>query len=93
MKKYGLEDRHFKILKEIFRDKKPYIFGSRIRGSHKKFSDIDLCLKEDISIFELADLEDKLRESDLPFKVDVVRFSKSDDDFVESIEKDLRLLF
>ena len=61
------------ILQNILRKFKYtfYAYGSRIKGTHKKFSDLDLCIMEPISDLDLFYLKEALSESDLPFKVDV----------------------
>ncbi|WP_341756701.1 MULTISPECIES: nucleotidyltransferase domain-containing protein [unclassified Candidatus Tisiphia] len=54
----NLEQKDFLLLKSILK-KYPYTFqayGSRVKGSHRKFSDLDLCIMEvvdDQQLFEL----------------------------------------
>lgn len=51
----NLEQKDFLLLKSILK-KYPYTFqayGSRVKGSHRKFSDLDLCVMELISDEEL----------------------------------------
>ncbi len=87
-----LEQKDFLLLKSILK-KYPYTFkayGSRAKGSHRKFSDLDLCIMEVISNEELFNLQEELKESDLPIKVDVKRwFVDMDKDFRSLIEKTL----
>jgi len=67
------------FLREFFKGKKTkvYLFGSRARGDHTEFSDIDLGFlsEEDISE-ELCLLREIIEESWLPYKVDIVDLSK-----------------
>jgi predicted nucleotidyltransferase len=45
-----LEKKHFEIIKNIL-DNYPYdfyVFGSRVKGTHRKLSDLDLCIKTSI---------------------------------------------
>jgi len=45
-----IEKRHFEVLQSIL-DKYPYHFyayGSRVKGTARKFSDLDLCYQENI---------------------------------------------
>ncbi|WP_425363368.1 nucleotidyltransferase domain-containing protein [Candidatus Tisiphia endosymbiont of Hybos culiciformis] len=88
----NLEKKDFLLLKSILR-KYPYTFqayGSRVKGSHRKFSDLDICIMEVVSDEELFNLQEELEESDLPIKVDVKRwFVDMDEDFRSLIEKDL----
>jgi predicted nucleotidyltransferase len=72
-----------KKIKEIifrFLDRKEYqvfIFGSRISGKAKKYSDYDIGIwgkkpiPSEIKVF----IEEALEESDIPYKVDIVDFS------------------
>lgn len=72
-----------KEIKDIifrFLDPKKYqvfIFGSRVTGKAKKFSDYDVGIfgKKPIPWRILAAIEEALEESDLPYRVDVVDFS------------------
>jgi len=54
-----------------------FIFGSRSKGSEKKYSDIDIGIegKKSLSFGIIAKLEDAFENSDLPYTVDVVDFS------------------
>lgn len=49
-------------------------FGSRVNGSPKPFSDLDLALVADnaIPIDVMAELNEAFVKSDLPFKVDLI---------------------
>lgn len=76
-----LESRHIDLLRSILRRHFPRVpiwaFGSRVTGTAKPFSDIDLVLRSEtpISMRALACLEEDLADSDLPFRVDVVDWS------------------
>ncbi|MDD9335150.1 MAG: nucleotidyltransferase domain-containing protein [Rickettsiaceae bacterium] len=88
----NLEQKDFLLLKSILK-KYPYTFqayGSRVKGSHRKFSDLDLCVMELISDEELLNLQEELEESNLPIKVDVKRWLVDmNEDFRSLIENDL----
>ncbi len=66
-------------------------FGSRIRGDAKTYSDLDLALKMDphvsLKLSQIAFLEEAFSNSDLPFKVDLVIYSKVSAEFREIIDK------
>jgi len=66
-----------------------YVYGSRSKGTQKKFSDLDLCIMDPISDLNMFYLKEALEESDLPFKVDVRRFNDMSKDFQTIIQKDL----
>ena len=63
------------------------IFGSRINGSSKRFSDLDICFKGAIApeVFEL--LKEAFENSELPFKVDLVEYSKIPKTFQQIIDQ------
>jgi predicted nucleotidyltransferase len=69
-----LEARHHQMVKEIL-SKYPYAFyayGSRTKGNARKLSDLDLCYQESIPDSLAYQIEEELKESDLPFTVDLV---------------------
>ncbi|CAG8821255.1 1131_t:CDS:2 [Gigaspora margarita] len=49
-----------------------YAYGSRVKGTARKFSDLDLCYQENIPENILSHLREDFEESNLPFKVDLV---------------------
>jgi uncharacterized protein len=63
-----------KILQRIL-SKYPYKFyayGSRVKGTARKFSDLDLCYQENIPDSLVFEIKDELTESNLPFIVELV---------------------
>ena len=60
-----------------------WAFGSRVTGTVKDYSDLDLAVITDspLSARRLAILVDAFAESDLPFKVDVVDWAETDPNF------------
>ncbi len=64
-------------------------FGSRVSGPAKKFSDLDLAVMGEgpLPPSILADLEEDFRESDLPFKVDIVDWAGTKENFRKIIEQ------
>ena len=66
------------------------IFGSRAKGTAKKYSDLDVVLlgNEPISLLTLSNLEEEFAESDLPFKVDIVDWQRITTDFQEKIKSE-----
>ena len=64
------------------------IFGSRAKGTHKEFSDVDICLRNSnpIALAELGALREKFQEGPLPFKVDLVDWHEISGDFRQLIE-------
>ena len=60
-----------------------WAFGSRVEGSVKKFSDLDLPVIGDqpLPISTTAALSEDFTESDLPYKVDIVDWSTTGEEF------------
>jgi len=57
---------------------KAFIYGSRATGGDRKFSDVDIGIvsKRRLDTITLSDIEEAFEESDIPYTVDVVDFSK-----------------
>lgn len=63
------------------------VFGSRLRGTARKYSDLDLALegKEKIPDDCLIHIAEFFSESDLPYHIDVVDLKRADESFVKHI--------
>ena len=57
------------------------IFGSRAKGNHKKYSDIDICLYGPVSPEEAERIRSELLELDVIYNFDVATF-----DSIENLE-------
>lgn len=97
--KFGLTSTQFEfILNEIViplmeLQMRVYCYGSRARGDHQKYSDLDLMIEgEPTGTLPLGALREKLQNSNLPFKVDLVLLSEFANAYRPSYEKD-RVLF
>lgn len=86
-----IEDEHLKILKSILKQSPVtfYVFGSRAKGVHKKFSDLDLCFKGNMPNSILYKIQEELINSNLPFKVDIVNFNQCSKEFQQIMEKEM----
>ena len=84
-----------KILSKHLDSQLVYAFGSRAGGVTKKFSDLDLLVKDSLKMGQekLAILSEEFLESDLPYKVDLVLFSEISDSFKKIIEEKAILIF
>jgi type I restriction enzyme S subunit len=78
-----------RILDAHVPDRQVWAFGSRVNGTAKAFSDLDLAIlgETPVPADALADLKDALRESDLPFKVDVIDWATTQDHFQRLVEQ------
>ncbi|MEE8666325.1 MAG: nucleotidyltransferase domain-containing protein [Acetobacter sp.] len=72
-----------RILNEIVPDREVRAFGSRVTGTAKPFSDLDLVIMGDepLPLKTRARLEEAFSESTLPWKVDVLSWPQTNDDF------------
>ena len=84
---------HRTIVLGILRDDAPqpcrvYAFGSRVQGSARRFSDLDLAFDagRPLTLREEARLFDAFDESDLPWRVDVVDLVTCSDGFRRQVE-------
>ena len=69
-----LEERHHKIIQQIL-DKYPYQFyayGSRVKGTARKYSDLDICYQEEVPLAIISQIREQFTESNLPFEVELV---------------------
>ena len=88
-----IEPRHLErvraILAEHVPDCEAWAFGSRAQGEAKPYSDLDVALlaSEPVTPRRLALLDDAFRESDLPFKVDILDLATASADFRALIEE------
>lgn len=93
MKNHGIAPEDIIIIRDILRDyTNVYVFGSRAKGTYKQFSDLDLCLKNDISDYDYELLKEQFENSDLPFTVDLVQYNRIDESFKKRIDEEVVLL-
>lgn len=80
-KNFGLSDKDFFLLKtkliNFLKDKENYkifVFGSRAKGTERKYSDIDLWIDSNpaLTTQEIAFFLNDIEDSDLTIKVDLV---------------------
>ncbi len=72
---------------------KLYVFGSRVTGRAKQYSDIDLALdSEELTGEVKSKLEFIFENSTMPYEVDIVDLRKISEKFKNIISKDLVLL-
>ena len=96
---FGLSDDDFIFVKSTLQryltpSTHVFVFGSRSRGDHHQFSDLDLMLEtqESCSI-DICQLQEEFEESRLPIKIDIVHYDDYANEYRDSYEKDkIRLL-
>lgn len=71
-----------------------WIFGSRSRGDHRRYSDIDLLYEERQPLPQglIFDIASDLEESDLAYKVDLVSVDDLAESYREGVLRDRRAL-
>ena len=75
MKKYGIEEGDWKKVFSVFSHfphiGKVILFGSRVKGTHKPFSDVDIALVgEALSLTDLLQLKNEIDDLLLPYEFD-----------------------
>ncbi len=90
----NLHPQHLQIIVSIFGEILPngvqaFVFGSRVNGTARKYSDVDVCLKrdQDIPSEVILDLKEAFSLSDLPFRVDIVIYRNCTDAFKKIIDE------
>lgn len=69
-----------------------YAYGSRVKGKAKKFSDLDLCIMDNINYEVLFEIKEALDESDMSIHIDIKRWNiDMNEDFRSLIKNDLVL--
>ncbi len=90
---FGLSQRDIQTIHELFKlhapVKRVFIFGSRATGRFKTGSDIDLAImNEGVPEITLSELLSEFEESTLPYRVDLVDFTKlTHPDFIKHIHE------
>ena len=71
------------ILEKLVPDAEVWAFGSRAKRTARASSDLDLAILVDkpLTLWQLADLSEAFSESDLPFKVDVLDWATTQENF------------
>lgn len=77
------------ILQQLVPDYTVWAFGSRVKRKAKKYSDLDLAIisEEPLDFLERDRLKEAFSESDLPWRVDLLDWATTSEDFREIIRK------
>ena len=78
------------ILKTYLPTNEVWVFGSRVKGTAKPYSDLDLAViaNKPLSIHDYAELKEAFDESDLPYRVDIVDWAATSESFKNIIRLD-----
>ena len=88
----NLLENELDIVKGILKQYVPHCqvlaFGSRVKGTPKKHSDLDLAIisANPLNLYTLADLSEAFSDSDLNIRVDIVDFLRADKNFQDIIK-------
>jgi uncharacterized protein len=91
----ALSEQELRLVTDILREQvsgtRVFAFGSRVRGTAKRFSDLDLVVQSDseLGLERLGALRSMFSESDLPIAVDVVEWSNLAPTFQRLIEPEM----
>ena len=91
MNRLDIAPEHLAIVQAVLKKNVPqrivWAFGSRVKGTAKPYSDLDLAVVGDtpLSWVELAGLADDFSNSDLPWKVDIVDWANTSEEFRQII--------
>lgn len=83
----GLTQEHetfiIQTIKNFFPKAEIIVFGSRITGKHKKYSDVDICIKADkaLDLSKWSQMEEVFAESALTVLVDISDYHLLTEDF------------
>ncbi len=73
-----------------------WIFGSRARGDHKKFSDIDVLFElpksKVLPSGLLSKIKEELDQGNLPYKVDIVERQNLANSYCDQVDRDKIIL-
>jgi predicted nucleotidyltransferase len=78
------------LIAALMPDVKIYLFGSRARQTHSKWSDIDLALDAGhvLPNVKVDEVKSVLEATNMPYKVDVLDFHSVSADMQASIKRD-----
>lgn len=89
-----LEEKYLKMVADILlihaTDCRVLVFGSRIKGTQKKYSDLDLAFAKDdgtkLGLSRICRIKEDFEESNLPIKVDVLDYYALSPEFKKIVD-------
>lgn len=95
MASLDLQDKYITFIRQtilgVLPDVEIFIFGSRVQGKAKEYSDVDIALRSNslISFTDILKLKGLFQDSTFPYKVDIVDLNSLDEKFLLVISPDL----
>lgn len=95
METLDLEDRYKEFIinsiLKIIPNVEIYVYGSRVKGTAVKYSDVDIALKseEEIPFDMVLKLKAFFSDSTFPYMVDIIDLNSISENFKNRIQKDL----
>ena len=93
--KFGLTEQQYSYIQEIVvlplknEGASIWVFGSRARGDHSRFSDFDLMVKSKVDVSTLVSrIQENLENGNFPYKVEIVQSKDFAESYREGFEKD-----
>jgi uncharacterized protein len=88
-----LQEADLKLVLQILQQYVPqyevWAFGSRVKNTARKFSDLDLAIitNQPLSLTQLGKIQEAFSESDLSIKVDILDWSRISEEFKKNIQE------
>lgn len=95
VQRFGLSKEHYGLIDELLfiplREAgcDVAVFGSRARGDHREFSDLDVLVEGEVEAAVLARIRTELEESLLPIRVDIIPARELADTYRDSVQREL----
>lgn len=96
--KFGISKTEHDIISNILKDYNQkysfYYYGSRVKGTFNKTSDLDILIKgeDEMSLSDLARLKERTDKSKLPYIINFTDYNSIDENFYNLIKEDLILI-
>jgi predicted nucleotidyltransferase len=93
--KFGLSDQEYHLLDTALflplkqKNARIFVFGSRARGNHHPYSDVDILVQSDRDLSNfISQLIEDIEASNFPYKIDVVEERNLAESYQASITRD-----